>query len=164
MTMIKNIQSFIELIHHQTKFNRTLPIFNWNFENSLLFGKINIKLSNLNEFESYSLKVYWSFTENKEKIDFRSSFLLDSKIKPSNIKWSEFLVKQDKIMPNSTVENSYKTLRFFSFFRYIAFYAEATLKLKNSNDLLSISTDFNIMPEYFPIGDCSGEECLGSLI
>lgn len=164
MSMMKNIKSFLELIHRQTNFSRTLPIFNWNFDNSLLFGKINTKLSNINEFESYSLKTYWSFTENKEKIDFRSSFLLNSRIKPSNINWSVFPIKQDKLVPNSTVENSYQTLRFFSIFRYLAFYVEATLKMKNSHDFLSISTDFNIMPEYFPIGDCNGEECLGNLL
>ncbi|RNA20460.1 autocrine proliferation repressor A-like [Brachionus plicatilis] len=164
LAMLKNVKSFLDLINRDADTTRTLPIFNWSFENSLLFGKIEAKLSNLNEFESYSLKAYWSFSENKEKIDFRGSFLLNSNIRSSNVRWSDYSIVQDKLMPNSTIENSYKTLRVFSLFRYMAFYVDVTLKLKNSDDVFTISTDFNIMPEYYPVGDCHGKECFGNLI
>lgn len=55
---------------------------------------------------------------------------------------------------------------------YIGFFVQATLKMKsdvlnknvNENQLFVISTDVNIIPEYYPVGDCVDLECLGTLV
>ncbi len=55
---------------------------------------------------------------------------------------------------------------------YVAFHIEVNLKPKfysptasySNEQLFTVSSETNIIPEYYPTGDCSGSECYGTLV
>lgn len=164
LELISNIKLFLDLAHEESSKNRVLPIFNWYFENNILFGAIRTKLSNTNEFESYTISAHSAITKNKAKVDFRSTYLLDKKFQPSNIQWDTKQISKNEITSDSSYQNVFRKLRVTSLFNYVGFYLDINLKLKGSNETLSFSTDVDIIPEYYPVADCHGEECLGTLV
>ncbi|CAF0780190.1 unnamed protein product [Brachionus calyciflorus] len=165
LQIVSDIKVFMDLMHKETSSTRTLPILKWYFENNILFGATRIKLSNLGEFDSYTVTSYSAKTKDKTKIDFRVNYLLDKSFVDSNISWIEAPLIQSKKSDLAAVnEHVYRKLRILSIFNYVGFYLDVNLKLKDSNETLSISTDLNIIPEYYPIGDCYNEECLGKLV
>jgi hypothetical protein len=91
-----------------------------------------------------------------------------------NIQWSSEKSGFQKI-PNSSSKLRY----IYSIDRaafpnnYVAFFMNVYLKPKwytndfSSNDydkLFTVSTETNIIPEYYPTGDCIGKECHGKII
>ena len=162
--LVSNIKVFLDLALKDSPSSRSLPVLKWYFENNLLFGVTKTKLSNTNEFESYSVKSFAAITKNKEKVDFRSTFFLNKQMQPSAIKWDSTQLSQNDITSNQVHQNIFRKLRVTSLFNYVGFYLDVNLKLKGSNETLSFSTEVNIIPEYYPVADCHGEECLGTLV
>ncbi len=123
------------------------------------------------------LKTNFSAKFNKSCIrkDFRQFVLSAQTLQPTmqNIAW-----KSDLIASNSSMTYRQPILIRHAVNRsefsngYAGFFLQASLKLKKNalvmvqkeEDFFVLSTETNIIPEYSPIGDCDGFECLGRLV
>lgn len=71
----------------------------------------------------------------------------------------------------STYKHIYAVPRDSVFTRYTAFYVEAKFNLRSNlnsmiseDQLFTVTTETNIIPEYNPVGGCNGFQCIGVLV
>ncbi|CAF0845402.1 unnamed protein product [Brachionus calyciflorus] len=154
-SLILSIQGFLVLLSKGPSY---FPKYDWKFSNSLTEGKIEGKISNLKAFESYEFNSYSARTANNKRIDFRKNTIKG----PQQIKWvKNVLVKSSPITKTSLSRNVSVKI---SKSNYIGFYLESTLKFKGEKQYFVFSSNINIAPDTYPIGDCIGAECKGQLV
>jgi dimeric dUTPase (all-alpha-NTP-PPase superfamily) len=93
------------------------------------------------------------------------------------IKWQNKVVAiQTNVTSLSSSTGSlkykYAIQRDAKFTRYTAFYVQIAFNMNSSpltsqvseSQLFTVSTETNIIPEFNPVGDCHGSDCLGYLV
>ena len=149
-----SIKSFLLLFSRNFE---NWPLFSWKMANNGTHGIINASLTNLKTFETLELSSYIANTLSNNRIDFRKNTINGVQ----NIKWV-----QTKLLGPLTGKTSYSynlaVKRNTTV--YVGFYLEAKLKFLGDTRYFYMATNINIVPEYYPVEDCEGYQCLGKLV
>lgn len=110
-------------------------------------------------------KLYLVWFVFKRK-DFRAYTLGMVGLVPQNITWSSLLLGEQEISTNfdGSYTYTYAIERESDFTSYTGFYVDIELTFAQYSQVLTITTETNIIPEYDPAGDCHESGCFGHLV
>jgi hypothetical protein len=124
-----------------------------------------------------SVNIYFEIYFHRK--DFRQNILSQSfQPKLQNITWKSDTITNThnltstNVSKNQPIQFKYALDRSLYPNQFTGFFIQAALRLKKypnslgikDDDYFIVSTETNIIPEYNPVGDCDGFECLGRLV
>lgn len=153
--LASSIKSFLTLL---SLGEGNLPEFNWKSLAKTNNGFIKFVSSNLNSFESYELKSYTAKTKDNKRIDFRKNTING----PQSVIWRKKILR--KTLSNLTQNTYFHNIRPINKLYYTGIYLETSLKFIGQDLRFISSTNIHVFPDFYPVPDCEGIDCKGTLV